>query len=498
MSESYIIHTYPCIKAQLDYVNGVLCEGLDKNTRWLFCHILVSHMIKKLEPTPVSAELIKSKLQGASWRLLESAGLISASDYSIGEHLCREYSIPLHIINSYVTLGDLPLVEDIREDRYNLMTGRKSNRAKGSELTDDNNNAHPTLIVEAVKSIEYNYINLLDIETHVKKLEAERDAARLSAIKYPDNLVLSLNAIRANCRYINDWSCYKSIIAQSPKEMIRGIYFYYPPYSVQMSGRISSIGGMMQSCSREMKAIAYKDIENINNYDLRASQVSGLIQQFELAGLDCSWLINYRNPSVREEYATRIGISIKCWKDMVCSTIMGSYLPKNIKRALKKIQSQGSLSAVLDSLNKEFAGDEAKVMNALIKFIDVISPLKKQIDLWHQWLLDVYIPKVGFKLRRSSDIYISNPTGIKLNVTTLVNENEHWKVKSVIAAFILQGQEAAFIHHLTVLSVKYEYQVIQNEHDGLVTLGDVPNEAVQEASILSGLKYCEFPKKDFT
>jgi hypothetical protein len=82
----------------------------------------------------------------------------------------------------------------------------------------------------------------------------------------------------------------------------------------------------------------------------------------------------------------------------------------------------------------------------------------------------------------------SNKQGKIINKTDL---------RRKLAAYFLQGQEAGFIHHLTILSKKYNFTVLSNQHDGLVTQGEIPAEAVIEASQLSGLKYAQLEKKNF-
>jgi hypothetical protein len=66
-----------------------------------------------------------------------------------------------------------------------------------------------------------------------------------------------------------------------------------------------------------------------------------------------------------------------------------------------------------------------------------------------------------------------------------------------LAAFVLQGQESFFIHHLTILASKFGYRIMANEHDGLITIGEIPKEAITEASRLSGLKYARLVEKPF-
>ncbi|WP_427162627.1 hypothetical protein ACQFX9_14390 [Aliinostoc sp. HNIBRCY26] len=115
---------------------------------------------------------------------------------------------------------------------------------------------------------------------------------------------------------------------------------------------------------------------------------------------------------------------------------------------------------------------------------EVLNPLR---------INKVWALKMGYAAKNGKR-YVKNPTGKTLCITDLQKESE-WKLKSTLAAFVLQGQEAAFIHELTLLSLQYDYQVISNEHDGLVTVGDIPDEAVQKAAEKSGLKYAKLDEK---
>lgn len=70
------------------------------------------------------------------------------------------------------------------------------------------------------------------------------------------------------------------------------------------------------------------------------------------------------------------------------------------------------------------------------------------------------------------------------------------EIKRKLAAFILQGQEACFIHQLTLLCTEKKIKVMKNEHDGIITNKPIPIELVTEASILAGLEGAELDKKD--
>lgn len=49
----------------------------------------------------------------------------------------------------------------------------------------------------------------------------------------------------------------------------------------------------------------------------------------------------------------------------------------------------------------------------------------------------------------------------------------------------------------SVVNCHYSYKVIQNEHDGLITVGEVPDEAVAQAAIAAGMKYAVLEEKLF-
>ena len=61
----------------------------------------------------------------------------------------------------------------------------------------------------------------------------------------------------------------------------------------------------------------------------------------------------------------------------------------------------------------------------------------------------------------------------------------------------MQGQEAAFIHRLTTILPDYDVVPISNEHDGIVTLGMVPTEAIERAREAEDMPYAKLEIKDF-
>jgi hypothetical protein len=492
MSQAYIIDFFKVNIKQLDLINDL---DLSKDSRTFLCHTLVSNLIKWGEAAPIGCELIRDKIPQAKWKSLADRGLIEATDYSYTEHKSREFTVNLELIDLFLEAGKLPLAEDIEATKYNLFTGKVVNTKQVSKLKEASQ-----LVKDAMNSIPYCLIRLESLEAYINKQEALYIQAKEDYFTNSTITKDQFNTIRG--QYYSSNTAYSLVVGQKPVKIDDDLYSYVPAYTHQMSGRICQVFGAMTNACREMKEIAYKDIKDLHNYDLQASQVNGLIQQFEAASIDTTWLEAYKaNPNSKYEYATLVGVSVDCWKQLLISTIMGSSLPTDIKKAQAKLDKEGGpLAAVLDALNKEFLGDVNKVIAALQAYAEAIKPLKESLDKWHNYLVTTYILLNGYKGYKSN-IYINNPTGTTLNVTELLGNNtnkEIWKAKATMAHFILAGQESAFIHHLSVLGkVKEEFITLASEYDGLITIHKVSEETIKQAGLTSGLNNPILVEKPF-
>jgi hypothetical protein len=494
-NKGYVIHTYRVNKDQLEYVNG-LTKDLEEGSAGLFKHLLASTLVTRIisdEDTyiPVSYKLMTKEFgKRVSWRILEERGLVEATDYSISRALSREFRVNREIVEKVLDLA-IVSINNIGKANYNLITGRKS-VVRGSRLYDLNNNQLPEIVREALEEIGVCYIQLervIDYITHVGK-----EVAKLKG-GLQMGLVSQSHYNKQYYRYMNDKQCLASILARNPQRVgDSGVWSFIPSYEMQMSGRVSLEGGGLQSASRAFKYLAYEGIENLNNYDLVSSQVNGLIQQLQLAGVDASWLENYRdNKESKFNYAAKVGVSVKCWKNMLCALIMGAYLPKKITRSVTdSLENGAGGSAIVDYIINEIDSPEQRV-EVLSNFSKCVKPLKDALDRWHTYLVEYALTK---SVKVNHKRFLTNAVGAKLNVSDLMR-NPEWKVKATLAAFTLQGQEAAYIHTLTSLSPKYGFKVLANEHDGLVTIGEIPVEAMEEAAKLSGLENAKLDIKEF-
>lgn len=319
------------------------------------------------------------------------------------------------------------------------------------------------------------------VEQHLRALEAQ--ALEVERLKGKDHE----DAIKARARFNNDHIRLQIVMKDVEDDSTGDFLFYRSAHNGSTTGRIYAVGGF-QSCSKEMKAAAFSRVEDVHNYDLVSSQVNGLIQQFEITCLDTSWLVDYRDtPNIKQLCADFIGISPDCWKTCLIALIMGAYLPLKASRGSRR------KSAILENLYKEAGEDIDKAEELLRRFIICVDPLHYLLRVWHGWLLDIYRPTTAKNGRGGS--YILNRCGKRLYLSSL--PKARYEANRKVAAFILQGQESCFIHHLTLLDHKYGYRVIANEHDGVITIGEIPAEAVEEAAALSGLKNARLEEKPF-
>ncbi len=488
--QAYIKKHYRVLKTQYDYIKSELGWANDDTIRFVG-HVLSCQLYKYKEGGEgyvcVPWEIYNRSCPDVEIGELESYGIIEIKvidelrdkTYSKWDKIARSYRVVDTIVDKFIELGTIKAAEYMKATKVNLFDGKPCSKTEKTRFTDENKNkVFPELISEAIEHIDNCIVELAPIERHVADLKLEMDGEAVF------NGVDSHDYIKARGRYYNDYAVLKDLLNQNPVEVLPGFYEFKAPYKASNPGRIHTF---MQNASKEMKAAAFSNVDNLKNYDLRSSQAIGLIKQFKLARLDTTWLEDYKdNKQAKHDYAAEIGISVDTWKQCLCAVLMGGHVPK-------KINSKGK---IMEYLMEEAGGDLTLAVEYLSKFSNVIAPLENEIKLWHDWLLDTYVESVG--TYGAGKLYLSNATNSKLCVDDLPEGKDIWQRKAKVAAFVLQGQEAAFIHNLTILSIEYGYKVLQNEHDGLITVGPIPQEAVDKAAVAAGMEYARLEDKPFT
>lgn len=497
-SDSYIVHMWKGTEEQYNYLKKEL-EGFNEDSFKFVAHVLRTQLFRsrskeeREEGIPIPYETIKHFLP--ELKKDEKAALVAkdiiievpinqyGSLYSKESGLCKEYLVNKNIEEQFANLAaQEDSIQYTKTIKVNIMNGKKSIKINKSQLNDDSRNPYPELIREAMQTIDECVFEYKPVDEHIQELRTERDLLAWT------NGMDSPEYNKARKQFNNDLFIRNECLNQDAYEVFPGFIKFTPAYTVSSTGRIHT---PMQNASKEMKRKAFNNVPNLRNYDLRSSQVIGLIQQFKQASLDTSWLENYKdNPQAKYDYADYVGIPVGIWKQCICALLMGGYVPT---KALEQKDSKSDIRKYI----YENCKDELESLEAYGRFIEIVAPLKTEINKWHNWLLEVFVPSIGSYTK--GKLFIKNPTGITLIIDDLPKGKDMWQRKAKVAAFVLQGQEAAFIHHLTKLSKldKYTFKVLQNEHDGLITLGDVPQDAVDEASRLSGLTPAYLELKPF-
>ncbi len=314
-----------------------------------------------------------------------------------------------------------------------------------------------------------------------------RDALRvLHAVDCPINVVAVQNHLKRleqeghPLAFQNDKLCAQSMFAGM--RVKNGVGLYTPSYSPQSSGRIGELGGGVQTCSKRMKEAAFSEVETVFNYDLRSSQGYAFLQELRLAGIDDKWLAAHLGPGMFEARAAELGLDKKTYKKCFFSTIMGA----------SHVWTEGDHPGAIQVTLSEHCGDDAAAARDLFGGVVVqLAPLKIASKHWSEWLMNGECPHRRRTQRRE---YLENAAGMKFEID---RSRPMYEQKREAVAHMLQGQEAAFIHHLTSLSTKYGFVPISNQHDGLVTLGAISDEASAEAARLSGFVEVHLEEKSF-
>ena len=223
-------------------------------------------------------------------------------------------------------------------------------------------------------------------------------------------------------------------------------------------------------------------IENVYNYDIRSSQIAALCQEAEKVGIDTSVLRDYmEDPNAKIRYAKACGfvtpdgkVHSTVWKKCLMSQVFGSSMAKFYGKPFKIIQEFDAMNVL--TLHKQFE--------------EVVTPFKQLINEWHRKLKEYLSSNAE---NHKNERFFTNSAGMKINL----DKDEIMSSKKKLSAFILQGLESGYIHHLTTMADEYGYRVLSNEHDGLVTIGEIPEKAIQIAKERSGFELALLEIKKF-
>ena len=469
--KSYFISNYKVSQTTYLFVQEKL-QGFSPEERRFILHILCSELLArsraedtenredwgafalKLPSKTIRAEIARD----FSWKSFEprAKGLLEASGFCDGS--CRTFQVSPTFLAEVVAKIDQATQSPDQSPAVNLFDGSAYKTA--CWVSAEGVPASSKLMRDALKLLHVANcpINVDAVGEHLRRLE--RDGKPLALL--------------------NDKLCAQWIFAGM--KVSDGFGFYTPSYSPQRSGRLGELGGGTQSCSKAMKEAAFSGIENLFNYDLRSSQGYVLLQDLRLAGIDDTWVAAHLGPGAFEQHAGALALSKGAYKKCFFATIMGAS-----HRWL-----EGEHIGALQEKMLEVCGTPELARVKFKQVVKQLEPLKKVVRLWTEWLLES--PGCPHRKKTQRREYLENATGQKL---LLDGASDAKELTRKAAAHMLQGQEAAFIHHLTILSKDSTFTPISNQHDGLVTLGIVPPQAIAEAGKRSGFEYAFLDQKPF-
>lgn len=409
---------------------------------------------------------------GAKFRAGEiDSAVVSFKNYSTFKQQCRAFKASEALLDEILGWSPDDLASASDESVVNLFDGKPYVVSAPKER--ENGIYSPKIIRAAITAFETCPFNFTRLEEHLTELrERARLASKADDREHLKRVLGNDNAcamrIRAGCKVGSD-----------------GLAWYEPEYRTSYTGRIIEVGGGAQSCSRAMKRALFDGIPGLKNYDLKRAQAFILLQELEDAGLPRDWIEKYAHTEgVNEERAAALGISKDGYKTCLYATIMGAQHAKRWKREENEIYRR-----ILDD---ECDGNVERAKEITLKVYSALAPLKKEVDAWHDHLMK------GDACRRVDATW--------RKVRTLKNAcGQHFRLEGEradklarrAAAFILQGQEASFVHRLTVMGASNGFVPISNQHDGIVIIGDIPLACIEDTARDAGLRYATFEPKPF-
>jgi hypothetical protein len=411
-------------------------------------------------------------------------------------YLQTEYSHDLGIARTYMygqELEDALLeakfstIDNLHPVMVDILTRKRVLKASKSTRYDEKRNSFPEKIVEAMAAIPTSLINVPATIAYLRRTEEKIKSLRR---QYGPNH----KEYRLACdQFHNDSGVWNVIRRQglSPSpEHGPGIYTYPTAFEVQLGGRIGFVGGGPTCASKKMKGAMYSGIEGLINYDIRSAQVHALLFRMKQAGIECEWLESYvNNPRGKYELATKVGVSEE-FSGVLKTAVIQECMCAHNSDDISKVSGHSSLYKLF---KKEFPDNWEEVWQ---RYNQETVEFRKSLRRFRSYLWKRWLPQ-NAKYLKDGKRYWVNATGMKLHEDKL-DEVKSWQRKMAkLSAFLLQGDEACFIHNLTLLSEKYDFMVYMNEYDGLITIGEIPVEAVAEAQRISRMTWAILEIKEF-
>ncbi len=443
----------------------------------------------------VSSEKMQERMGApyhATWKVWEGSELIEPYDggsYVSPEQAeetgqdprTREFRIPQDALDEFTGLAEgsrrwwLQTAEPVRTDEPSAMS---------SDLKDENGNYHPDLIDKALR--------VLDGAEHRIDLDSVDEAVSTLSEK---------SGRKARARLSGLQLARETIARQADGE--EGVVTIQNAYTPDDSGgRISFKRGGPQGMLGGAKARAY-DLEGYHNYDIESCHTAALKQwadELEELGVDIDTSPLDEYPG-KDKVAADTGLPAALVKTTEHSVKNSAYLPASLDQAelIEKIHlEEGRTLQIVDAARKA----DVDTDKALSKLHDVFADYRRVAIEIAEALLTTYWDEhkqpggpAGWCMKNHAGVSFYRGEHIEDE-----EDDDSWchEARTAVMAWALRGLEGAFCHSITVLSAtRTDFDVVANEHDGLITQGEIPAGIIQAAREMSGFTRAELAEKDF-
>lgn len=418
-----------CKKSSSEYLKNLTT---DKEIRKMLCHVLSGCLYTNQKHVKIPYQFINTFFgDSASFRakMRESKLFTELSYVKPGsvDSTCYSYGVIDSVVSEFLKLEQNARV-------INQMVCCLSGKPYIRQVPkyDENNNKLPKLLIDSMCEVKGCKLNIDGLS------------------KYLTNSNLSGSE--------------KWLISSIINHSVDG--YFAPSFVVSDTGRIFEKFGL-QNCSKVARRIALEDTTFVN-YDLRSSQATYLLAEFDKENIKCNWLERYINDSEFRErcYATT---GKEVWKTLFYSLCFGGKVFPSLAR-MNFTEAGKKISDKQKSLGKQ----ESEIEKLFVDFCKETSEFAKCLESWKNLIVsDVWLKdKITYAKGKR---YFTNACGLKF----CLDKYDIEKTKRMLAARILQGKESLFIHTLTLECSSQNIAVFSNQHDGLIVDKEIPQSIIE-------------------
>lgn len=389
-------------------------------------------------------------------------GIFDRDYFSQSDHKCYYYTAG-HTLLAWLEEDkrETYIASLLHEPLVRLVDGQKAASLKHL-LFDHEGKTIPELNKQALAALKTNIINYQELDWELTLLARDSERGDYRQRQRPRLKVQIITSYIRSILRQKHWT-----ISQGGRPLL----VYVPAYKGSRFGRLFERGGGMQAMPKALKQVAYDFLSvHAYNYDVRSCHIAIIAQLCREEGHPFPVLEEYvSHKDAKQEYARKAQMDVPLWKACIISLFYGSQLGKNRHFSLYR-----------DMWEAYEAGDapytEADVDRTYEHFLNVGLPFIQARQVWLEVLKDKIVPRLTDKKN-----FVMNQVGCTKMIP------DAWTVAELraMSSFVCIGYEAAFIDHLMTLHEAYGWENRSIEHDGLITQGRIPEEAIAKARNLS-------------